>query len=258
MDAVAPSSVAELHACFPGPFVRTRLVAGAVRHVWRLGDAVVVEQSRDRHGRPVTAPHLVCLGGAGDLRRLLAVVAPRLWAWPSRVSVEAHAHAALPCDWRLDGPSRWSAMWTAEPPAPVPGEDAVDDVDAVDDEAEVQALLDVANPGSHGRPGDPLVRRWVGVRERGRLVAAGALATVATAEVAHLRGVSTLPGERGRGLGTAVSARLTRLGLASIPARGPREPLVTLGVYTGNGPAVSVYRRLGYRHDRSFVSGPLR
>ena len=36
------------------------------------------------------------------------------------------------------------------------------------------------------------------------------------------------------------------------------SPVVTLGVYTDNTAAVALYRRLGYRRDRSFVSGPLR
>ena len=51
--------------------------------------------------------------------------------------------------------------------------------------------------------------------------------------------------------GGSFSARLTRLGLDTV------SPLVTLGVYTDNAAAISVYRRLGYHHDRSWVSGPL-
>jgi ribosomal protein S18 acetylase RimI-like enzyme len=261
--AATEASLSWLHEHHRGPFVCTRLTRATVRAVWRLRDSVVVEQSHDRHGNPVTAPVLVALGDADDVAVLLDEVGRRLRCRrPGFVSVEASAFTRLPAGWSYAQANRWDSMWTDEPPPRVLGEAAVE---VVEDEAEVQALLDVANPGSHGRPGDPRIRTWLGLRDAkgatggaagdagdaGDVVAVGALAEAPQSAVAHVRGVSTHPQHRGRGLGTAVSAALTRRGLDTI------SPLVTLGVYTSNTTAISIYRRLGYRHDRSFVSGPI-
>ena len=243
VDRVRSASVDELHEVHGGPFVRHQLTTDSVRGIWRLGDSMVVDQSRDRYGRHVTDPVVFCFGTADELAPLLCEVSRTLPSLPSRLSIEAHAEPALPRRWQHAQASRWDAMWTDRQPEPVPGEDRVA---VVSDDDEVSALLDRANPNTHGRPGDPGMRAWVGV------VAVGALSTVVVTGIAHLRGVSTLPRLRGRGLGTAVSARLTRMGLDLV------SPLVTLGVYTDNAAAISVYRRLGYHHDRSFVSGPLR
>jgi hypothetical protein len=196
VGGITEASVAELHAAYDGPFVRHQLTDDSVRGVWRLGGSMVVDQHRDRHGRHVEAPVLYCLGAAGELRPLLAAVGRRLSAAPARVTVEAHAEAALPAPWMTVTASRWDAMWTDAAPVWVPGEQRVE---RLRDDREINALLDVANPDSHGRPGDPGMRAWVGVREDADLVACGALSQVAVSEVAHLRGVSTLPRCRRRG-----------------------------------------------------------
>lgn len=248
-DCVTVGSVEALHERHGGPFVRTRLTEASVRAVWRLGGAVVVEQSHDRRGEPVTEPVLVCLGDPDDLSALLPQVARRLPVRPGFVTVEAEAYAGLPAPWRHAEVNRWDWMWTDSAPAPVPHEERVE---PVTDATEIDALLDAANPHSHGRPADPRIRAWLGVRDGGVLVAAGALAQVPQSGATALRGVSTLPPARGRGLGAAVSAQLTRLALETAGAP------VTLGVYTRNTTAVRIYRRLGFRRDRSFVSGPLR
>jgi ribosomal protein S18 acetylase RimI-like enzyme len=248
MDRVRSASVTELHEVHGGPFVRHQLTSRSVRAIWRRRDAMVVDQHRDRHGRHVADPVLFCFGTADELAPLLSEVSRALPALPARLSIESHAEPALPRRWQHAQANRWDAMWTDRAPGPVTGEDRVE---VVSDDDEVNALLDRANPDTHGRPGDPGMRAWVGVREGAELVAVGALSTVVVTGIAHLRGVSTLPRLRGCGLGTAVSARLTRMGLDTV------SPLVTLGVYTDNAAAISVYRRLGYHHDRSFVSGPL-
>ncbi|MGH3327318.1 MAG: GNAT family N-acetyltransferase, partial [Streptomycetales bacterium] len=80
----------------------------------------------------------------------------------------------------------------------------------------------------------------------GRLVACGA-DTASPAGVAHLAPIATLPEARGRGLGTAVTAWMTRRVLAD-------EPLCTLAMYADNDGARRLYRRLGYREEAWLTS----
>jgi predicted GNAT family acetyltransferase len=99
-------------------------------------------------------------------------------------------------------------------------------------------------------PGRPGVERWVGLREGGELVAVGANAPI-SAPVPHLASIATLPALRGRGLGAAVTAALTR----SLLAEG--HSVVTLGMYSDNPVARRVYERLGFRCDHRFSSRTL-
>ena len=114
--------------------------------------------------------------------------------------------------------------------------------------AEVRALLDAGNPGSFARPGTtPHVARWLGLREGGDLRAVGALVRQPDGS-GHLRAVTVHPDHAGRGLGRAVSVGLTRAGLAV-------APVVSLGVYLDNAPALRIYRTLGYVTRHTFASG---
>lgn len=70
------------------------------------------------------------------------------------------------------------------------------------------------------------------------------------APVGHLSAIATRPECRGQGLGTAISAWLTRQLLAEFD-------LVTLGVYADNPAALRLYDRLGYAADHHFTSGVL-
>ena len=116
----------------------------------------------------------------------------------------------------------------------------------------VLALLEEGFPDSFARPGTPGVLTWHGVRDPAdpaRLLAAGALVGQPDGS-ALLRGVTTHPAARGRGLAALVSASLTAAALE-------RAPLAALGVYAHNTPALRVYGRLGYERVHAFVSGPL-
>jgi ribosomal protein S18 acetylase RimI-like enzyme len=135
---------------------------------------------------------------------------------------------------RSDRHDDWDQLttWTAPPPAPVEG-----DVEPLDADAEVDALLDLAFPASVSRPGDPRVRRWYGIRMGSELVACAA--DRSRGGVGHIAGVAVHPDHRRRSLGTAVTAALTRMlhaefGKCSLSvmadADGPRR----------------VYERLGY------------
>jgi len=106
----------------------------------------------------------------------------------------------------------------------------------------------VANPGARQAVRGPGARRahWYGVRlplaapggPAGALVAAGSATPVPGGGV-HLGSIGTLPAFRGRGYGSALTARMTASGVAE---RG----LVTLGLYDDNDAARRVYERLGF------------
>lgn len=242
-------SVQRLREEYDDPFVRWQLDPALVRRSFRYRGGVVVEHSHDRFGNPVSAPALLCLGKPDDLHPLLASVAESLDATPGRVTVEAHAVDALPPGWEYHGFRTWDFMWSDTVPPPYPGEGALE---VLRDRDEIDALLDRANPGTHGRPGDPGSRLWLGARDgTGRLLAVGGLFALGSG-TPNLRGISTLTAARGHGLGSAISARLARHGLATM------APVVTLGVYTDNLVAIAVYERLGFRHGHTFVSGELR
>ncbi len=67
----------------------------------------------------------------------------------------------------------------------------------------------------------------------------------------HLTGIVVDPAHRGQGLGTAVTAGLTRAAIER-PARMPG--VSTLGMYSDNDSARPLYRRLGYRSAHAFSS----
>jgi ribosomal protein S18 acetylase RimI-like enzyme len=215
---------------FLGHHVDRRTFATA----WADGDAVVIAFDSRTGGR-----RLIGLGPADDLVPLLhrvAAVMPR----PEGVSNASDAPAAAP--WPLATRRVWAWMLCDRlPPEP--------DLEVVElgDADTINAVLDAANPDSFARPGDPAVECWLGAPADGVPVALGAIARVGDG-TGYLRGVTTLPAYRGRGLGAAVSAALTRR--AMVPTG-----VATLGVYVDNDPALAVYRRLGYRTVHTFVSG---
>ncbi len=118
---------------------------------------------------------------------------------------------------------------------------------------EVQGFLDRVNPHHSVRADYELVDLWVGARDEasGALVAVGAL-TQRISGVAYLASIATDPAARGQGLGSAVTAALTR----AVFERGER--LCTLAHYHPNDSAQRVYLRLGYHTTHQFASGRIR
>jgi RimJ/RimL family protein N-acetyltransferase len=238
----------EAAAALDDRFLRWQVTPAGFQEAWLADGAVVVH--RIREGRP----QLIALGEPAELGHLLDAAAAELPAsqlsdGEVRLTVESRAVGWIGPALRLDEEraSRWEWMWTVEQPPPVPGEE---EVRWVDDIEQVSALLRDEYPEAHGRPGDPDIRGWAGRFVAGNLVATGALADLDTG-VAHLRSITTAVAARGRGHGAAVSAFLTRAGLASHP------PAVTLGLYSDNAVARRLYARLGYRPSHALVSGPV-
>jgi ribosomal protein S18 acetylase RimI-like enzyme len=224
------------------PFVVHQIDPADTPLVLALGDALVIDGNRNRTGPSDGSPSLWCLGPTDDLARLAALAAD-LIDEPGRVSVEAAAYDVLPDTWRLPVSGHWHWMLTHDAPPPHPLEPSVVEVA---DAALIDGLLDVANPGSFARPGSRGVECWLGIPGDDGLLAVGALYRDPSG-AGHLRSVTTHPAAAGRGLGTAVSAALTRRALAV-------SGTATLGVYVDNGPALAVYDRLGFRTRMTFRS----
>lgn len=183
-------------------------------------------------------------GAPGDAAALMAPVGPLLPP-RSRVTLPRGAPQLLPEPWSMTA-TDWDFRWTVTPPPAQPGEELVS---WLDDDAAVRALLSAASPTASALPGDPAVQRWCGLRSGGRLLAVAA-DTSGAPGVGHLSSIAVAVEERGRGLGAAVTAWLTRRLLEEVP-------LVTLGMYATNVAGRAMYDRLGYADEHRFSSGLL-
>lgn len=237
------SSAAEvLVASGHDPYARGSLRRPLV-HGW-VAEGAVAWLGTDAEER---VPYLSSLGAPERVAALLAELLPELPP-RQRLTVPRGAAALLPAWVGLEGPADWDFRWLAEPPPPQAGEDRV--VAGVDDAA-VSALLAAASPGASAVPGDPAVRAWWGVVDGGGRLLACAADTSAATGVGHLSSVVVDEQARGRGLGRAVTAALTRHLL------GAGCDVVTLGLYADNAAATALYEALGFRQVHRFTSGRL-
>jgi GNAT superfamily N-acetyltransferase len=152
----------------------------------------------------------------------------------------------LPAWMSIDG-TDWDFRWLGSPPPVQPGEDLVEDVE---DDAALAVLLAESSPTASALPGHPGIRRWVGIRSAGALIACAA-DTSGTTGVGHLSSIAVHPSARGRGLGSAVTAALTR----RLFDEGC--DMVTLGMYADNSYGRAMYDALGFADTHPFTSGPL-
>ena len=91
---------------------------------------------------------------------------------------------------------------------------------------------------------------YFGVRDNGRLVAAGGTHVVSTRfGIAVLGGIFTLPAARGRGYASAITSAL----VAVLLARGCRD--VVLNVNAENETARGVYDRVGFHEHCRYEAG---
>ena len=189
--------------------------------------------------------YLNALGPPDEVGALLADLLPEL-APRQRLTVPRGTPAHLPA-WVSMEMTDWDLRWLGAPPPEQPGEQAVADIT---NDVEVAALLSESSPTASALPGDPAVRRWVGIREGGRLIACAADTSAATA-VGHLSSIAVHPSARGRRLGATVTAALTRRLFAD------GCDIVTLGMYADNAYGRAMYDGLGFADTHRFTSGPL-
>jgi ribosomal protein S18 acetylase RimI-like enzyme len=247
-DAPSPAAVA---AALPAPWADDPFLLEQRRR-WRpervrvVGDALLVVQ-RDA-GAP-GATMLVALGPAEPVAALVREHADdtHRFAW-----VDTAALGLLrPAEVRRLGltPSRtgWEWIATSEPPPSVAAEAWVTELDPVGDAEAIRACLAEANPTTDADP-TAAGERWWGCAAPG---GAGRLGGVVGASprtgrtegrpAAHLHGLGVRPGERGRGLGAALTAAAVRALLAD------GADWVSLGMWDDNDGARRIYHRLGLR-----------
>lgn len=137
------------------------------------------------------------------------------------------------------GYGEWEFRWAHVPLPVAPGEAGVEFLSA--DAAEVEDFLDRAYPDAETRPGDGHVVGWAVLRDgAGRIVACAAdTSSGAPNPMGHVAAIATDPAMRGRGLGGAVTAALTRRLLRDVDT-------VSLGMYLGNDAARRTYARIGF------------
>jgi ribosomal protein S18 acetylase RimI-like enzyme len=240
------SGAGELLALLADDFARAEVDPARVHSTWALGDAAGwLTSSRRVPGRA----HLVALGPAEDAAALLQSVAEQPDVTLGSVTLPRDADRHLPA-YRLDPRNDWEWFVTRQAPAIQPGEDAVGWL-ADSSADDVLGLLRTWSPRHDAEPGQSGVLRWAGVRAADGSLLAAAAHTEHRPGIPHLASVVTHGDHRGRGLGAAVTAWLTR----SLLTEG--TGWVTLGMYSDNDAARRLYRRLGFANDHLFTSGRL-
>ncbi|OYN91227.1 GNAT family N-acetyltransferase [Parenemella sanctibonifatiensis] len=154
------------------------------------------------------------------------------------------AHETLPIS---DQGAGWEWMSTQSVPPAQPGEERIVELDDIRDAEEIDAFSRTHNPRAWAQAGTGVMDHWVGMRgPRGELQAVGG-AEHENSGAPHLAGIVVAADLRGRGLGAAITAHLTR---AAIAGAG----VSTLGMYSDNAAARQLYQRLGYASNRAWHS----
>lgn len=161
---------------------------------------------------------------------------------PEWFSTEPGRTLTPPDGLRVTGIGAWTFMWTDSDVGMPAAPDGLVELDDTADAAEIDSFGRKQNPDFEGFPGRGFASHWLGVRDGPDVVAVGAV-HVLDSGAPHLAGIVVHHDARGRGLGGAITAELSRRAIAD-------SGVVTLGVYTANHPAIRLYQRLGFRSAR--------
>lgn len=230
-------------------FVRCEVPADAegrlLAPAWAAEGAVVFTRG--------SAPGRLRLTALGDVRAAAELVSAVLGdvLCPSGLTVPRAVVPLLPAHLRPYEADDWDWFWTDAAPPPQPGEERVQWLEPSPEvEEELRELLTSSSPRYSAEPGAPDVLRWAGLRDEAGTLLACAAHTEHLPGVPHLASIASRLDRRGRGLGRAATAWLTRRLVAEYG-------IVTLGMYADNDVARAMYERLGYREEHHFTSGRL-
>ncbi len=162
-------------------------------------------------------------------------------------STRAGRDLTVPPGLHIEGSGQWDFLSTRTPlpAAALPGRLRLVELDDTADAAELSQFGQQHNAQFEGFPGWGFSVLWLGLRDAaGALVAIGGIHLLATG-MPHLSGIVVDRGQRGRGLGRALTIELTR-------RAQQRSGCSTLGVFSANTPALGLYRALGYATHHSF------
>jgi GNAT superfamily N-acetyltransferase len=223
------------------PVVVLDVGSGFEPPAWAVDDGrgrAVVFPRRSDHGIPGAA----ALGDGPGLDDLFADARVREWFGAGgfrHLSVPRAHHAVVARHLELgERGGDWDWMWTTRSPRPVPGEESVRTVGAGARE-ELTAFLDEHSPRTHGQPFARPGQLWVAVRDDGGALLACGGSEPSAAGTPTLAGIAVHADRRRAGLGTAVTAHLTRRAVMATGA-------CALGMFADNDAARRVYQRLGF------------
>lgn len=234
------------------PFLRYAAPDDALAVAGPLGWAALVRWRALGHwgGAAVVAPQAPAEAESTALTALVAL-APGQDASPEWYSTAPGRELTPPPGWQVEQGGTWAFMWTDRAddlPTPPAGLVELDDSA---DAARIEHFGLTHNAVFEGFPGRGYASVWLGVEDAaGELTAVGAIHVLGSG-AAHLAGIVVRPDLRGTGIGTGLTAQLTRRAVAEHGAS-------TLGVYSDNAVALRLYHRLGYAvahhfHTRGIV-----
>ncbi|MDF8264182.1 GNAT family N-acetyltransferase [Luteipulveratus flavus] len=193
------------------------------------------------------SPHLTVIGPPDDVDALLRWYAEHGVPEGVRgVSVDQAHESVLLRHFAVDGGGDWDWMWTTREPQVVPQESDLVPLDDDRDAADIMRLNEIGSPTAESLPGQGVTEHWIGLRERGELIAAAAVHRT-SGGAQHLTGIVVHPHHRGRRLGLAMTAHLTRRAVRM-------DGVCTLGMYSDNDRARALYPGLGYAVAHAWAS----